>query len=302
MKEILERVLGEVVDAAVITQLNETFTRAVCDAVESAKQEAAAAHSAEVTSLRESVARQETQLAEQSAETIRTLTEKVAQQEELVKQEARISGELIETLKESMTKLNEKHVEEIKTLNEHAQEYSEYVKQQLTEKASSYVTKFVDEYQKLHESEFKKLEEYNRVVGLFENFRSVISAHGYDTDEDLKYQVLEEKVNQIATERDQLASQAEELQALRESLELEVGKERFLRESTSGMSESEVAGIVSLVEKLKPKTIDEYTTVFNTLKERKLSTDTKTTTQLNESVKAQPTSVNTTVKTNNDWV
>lgn len=287
MEEILKSVLGEVADATVITQLNETFTRAVTDA----KLEVSTAHATELETLHES--------AEKYGQ---YLIEKAEQYAEYVKNQSGIESELVSALQESMAKLNEKHVTEITALNEQAQEYSEYVKQQLTEKASSYVTKFVDEYQKLHESEFKKLEDYNRVVGLFENFRSVISAHGYDTDEDLKYQVLEEKVNQVATERDQLASQAEELQALKESLELEVGKERFLRESTSGMSESEVAGIVSLVEKLKPKTIDEYTTVFNTLKERKLSTDTKTTTQLNESVKAQPTSVNTNVKTNNDWV
>ncbi len=308
MEEILKSVLGDAVSDTVVTQLHETVTRALADgtatAVAAALQEQKLAHDAEIAKLTESAEQYGQMLVEQHTGVVTKLTEKANAYEAQLKGE-NTDNQLVSVLQESMAKLNEKHLNEITALNEQAQEYAGYVKQQLTEKASQYVTKFVEEYQTLHEKEFSKLAEHNRMLGLFENFRAVISAHGYDLDDDMKYQALQEQVSQLTESKKIADEKVVELSKLQESLAFQVEKEKYLRENANGLSENEIANIVSLTEKLHPKTISDFDVLFTTLKEKSSGVSTSTQTQdvrkLHENVKAQQPSVNKTVTTNNEW-
>lgn len=309
MKEVLKSVLGDAVSDTVITQLHETVTRALADgtatAVAASLQEQKLAHDAEIAKLTESAEQYGQMLTQQHTDAVTRLTEKANTFVAQIKSEG-VDNQLVSVLQESMAKLNEKHLNEITALNEQAHEYAGYVKQQLTEKASQYVTKFVEEYQALHEKEFSKLVEHNRMIGLFENFRAVISAHGYDLDDDMKYQALQEQVSQLTESKSITDEKVVELSNLRESLTFQVEKEKYLRENANGLSENEIATIVSLTEKLQPKTIGDFDVLFTTLKEKtsgvSTGTQTQDVTKLHESVKARQPSVNKTVTTNNEWV
>lgn len=315
MEEVLKGLLGEAVSDEVITQLNEAIANAATTQVAKEKAALLEAHTAEITSLKESAqafadAEVERVKAEHAAE-VASLNEaaeaKLADEIQKVTVKLNESNNpnnelLITTLQESISKLNEEHALAVQELRVQADAYTDYVKQSLMESASGYVTQYAAEYDALHATELKKLEDHNKIVGLFENFRAVLNAHGFEAEDNLQVASLQEQVEKLSTENEALKELKSEFTALNEKLELDVRKAEFLYDSVDSMSKSEIDTVVSIMESLKPRSIEEYSVVFNTLKEKRLpvvqKVDDLQVTRINEN-KQEQVDVNT--KKEQNW-
>ena len=285
--------LAQNVDDETLKMIEDGLAKAIATAADDAKREAEAAAAVKIDDLVEqNNALKQTIESNKDAHLVENITLVTQHQDEIKKLQSLAEAYAVQCVNGAVDKkiieAREHHAEvvaqytaQIDHINEAASKYADHVQSELTEQATQYVTKVIDEYKAEHETMFESIAKFNQMNGLVEGIKNLMGAAGFTLDDSARFDSLQRQVNEAQQQRDALQQQLNET-VNRHS------REKIFESLTHDMSELQRERLAKLSESIKVTEVNEYSSVLTLLKESITSQNTKGATALNESVDAVP--------------
>ena len=285
--------LAQNVDDETLKMIEDGLAKAIATAADDAKREAEAAAAVKIDDIVEqNNALKQTIESNKDAHLVENITLVTQHQDEIKKLQSLAEAYAVQCVNGAVDKkiieAREHHAEvvaqytaQIDHINEAASKYADHVQSELTEQATQYVTKVIDEYKAEHETMFESIAKFNQMNGLVEGIKNLMGAAGFTLDDSARFDSLQRQVNEAQQQRDALQQQLNET-VNRHS------REKIFESLTHDMSELQRERLAKLSESIKVTEVNEYSSVLTLLKESITSQNTKGATALNESVDAVP--------------